>query len=416
MVGGENKEGRKRPSGPRFENPQLFNPLVDGILVGGLSLLVIIGLLLVGELWPSVFDVFRSRPGFLDELTWVFVLTTLINGSHFMGSYWMLYSTRGQVKRYPWATIYVPAILVSLAVLSVGLMAIGARMGQDELSFAAGMEAQLKNQATPIGALLESCQQLPLFVGGRVIYMLMFFVSIIYLAWHYNGQGWGMTASFCYLAGIQMSDTDRKLIRSGYRAMTAVHVGYWAMRAAQAAANRRFISEWMAESVTILVVTLLVLALAITIPLGIQGFRRAARRSGQSIPLRAILPWMAIYFWYLLIFVHPYFFIVLQLSHALQYLSFPLRVEANRHADKGKVAAIRPFALYLGLVAAGFIVFDLPPVLQMMQFLNIEPFKVAALLATVINIHHYFADGVIWKISNPDVRRDVFSHLRPLES
>ena len=91
-------------------------------------------------------------------------------------------------------------------------------------------------------------------------------------------------------------------------------------------------------------------------------------------------------------------------------------MEANRHADKGKVAAIRPFVLYLGLVATGFIVFDLPPVLQMMQFLNIEPFKVAALLATVINIHHYFADGVIWKISNPDVRRDVFSHLRPLES
>jgi hypothetical protein len=28
-----------------------------------------------------------------------------------------------------------------------------------------------------------------------------------------------------------------------------------------------------------------------------------------------------------------------------------------------------------------------------------------------INIHHYFTDGVIWKISDPDVRRDLFAHV-----
>jgi hypothetical protein len=28
-----------------------------------------------------------------------------------------------------------------------------------------------------------------------------------------------------------------------------------------------------------------------------------------------------------------------------------------------------------------------------------------------INIHHYFTDGVIWKISNPEVRKDLFAHV-----
>jgi hypothetical protein len=28
-----------------------------------------------------------------------------------------------------------------------------------------------------------------------------------------------------------------------------------------------------------------------------------------------------------------------------------------------------------------------------------------------INIHHYFTDGVIWKISNPEVRRELFAHV-----
>jgi hypothetical protein len=30
-----------------------------------------------------------------------------------------------------------------------------------------------------------------------------------------------------------------------------------------------------------------------------------------------------------------------------------------------------------------------------------------------INLHHYFIDGVIWKIRNPQVRRDLFRHLQP---
>ena len=35
------------------------------------------------------------------------------------------------------------------------------------------------------------------------------------------------------------------------------------------------------------------------------------------------------------------------------------------------------------------------------------------LILMFINIHHYFTDGVIWKISNPEVRRDLFAHVQP---
>jgi hypothetical protein len=37
------------------------------------------------------------------------------------------------------------------------------------------------------------------------------------------------------------------------------------------------------------------------------------------------------------------------------------------------------------------------------------------LILYFINIHHYFTDGVIWKISNPEVRRDLFAHVMPAE-
>ena len=72
--------------------------------------------------------------------------------------------------------------------------------------------------------------------------------------------------------------------------------------------------------------------------------------------------------------VRIHFFVLLQLFHALQYLSFPFRVEANRHAARidSRPGATwkRLLLLYLGLLAAGYLVFDLPPVLEMMEMIE----------------------------------------------
>jgi hypothetical protein len=38
------------------------------------------------------------------------------------------------------------------------------------------------------------------------------------------------------------------------------------------------------------------------------------------------------------------------------------------------------------------------------------PFGASILLA-LINIHHYFIDGCVWKISTPEVKKDLFRHL-----
>jgi hypothetical protein len=41
-----------------------------------------------------------------------------------------------------------------------------------------------------------------------------------------------------------------------------------------------------------------------------------------------------------------------------------------------------------------------------------EPGRVTPLLVLIfINIHHYFTDGVVWKISNPEVRKELFAHV-----
>ena len=37
----------------------------------------------------------------------------------------------------------------------------------------------------------------------------------------------------------------------------------------------------------------------------------------------------------------------------------------------------------------------------------------ARVIPAFLSIHHYFTDGVLWKLSNPQVRRELFAHLEP---
>ena len=50
---------RKRPA-TGFQNPRIFTPAADMVLVGGLSLVVIALLLVVGVLAPDTLSAFRS--------------------------------------------------------------------------------------------------------------------------------------------------------------------------------------------------------------------------------------------------------------------------------------------------------------------------------------------------------------------
>src|SRR5207237_6665706 len=78
-------------------------------------------------------------------------------------------------------------------------------------------------------------------------------------------------------------------------------------------------------------------------------------------------------------------------------------------------------ALYgIGLLAVSYVFAQVVPGRAMDAVANIfgeEPGKVTPILILMfLNIHHYFTDGVIWKISNPEVRRELFAHVQPAGS
>ncbi|UPT74334.1 MAG: hypothetical protein M0D55_00865 [Elusimicrobiota bacterium] len=326
-------------------------PVFDALAAGGASLAAFAAFSLVGaeEAGPLM-------------LTWFVPLSLALNWPHFMASYHVLYTTPGAVRRYPAAAVVVPILLAAYALAA---------------------------------AAFET----------RWPWMLRAFHAAagVYLAWHYAGQTWGTMAAFAHVEGIRVEKAARGLIRANLSVLLAWHA-LWAARAASPLVAG-FDAAYQALSAAAL----------LSAALGAAGLFLLARAAGR-LPARVVLPWLALHVGYAFLYRFPgqgYWMQIVQLSHALQYLSFPLRVQTNRDAQAGlRPAPWRPAAYYLALAAGGLGAFyALPRAADGLFGTGTGQAGMAVLDALVI--HHYFVDGVIWRLGDPDVRRDLFAHLGP---
>jgi hypothetical protein len=335
----------------------VVSPFVDTLATGGLSLLVLVPLLVLGRT-----DVLILSAGIQ---AWV---GALVNMPHFLASYRMVYRTRASIRAHPWAAIYVPALLLASCISAV----VAARWTD-----------------IPVSALLT--------------------ISSTYLAWHYTSQAWGMVATFTYLDGNPFNVPERKLVRSSLYILAAWHVVWFF-----------YLGYNQMVDLTPLYEGLSVLT-AVALVMGLTGFALHSRRTGRIAPLRAWIPWIAIFVWYAAMarVGLPALFIV-QIAHALQYLIFPFRVEVNRTrravgTGPAQLVAFQ-IMIYLIVLVVGSIVAQILLPLGAMavvtNWLGSRPGEVVGFaISAFFNIHHYFTDGVVWKLRDPGVREDLFGHL-----
>ncbi len=335
----------------------IISPVVDFLCVGGLSLLVMVPLLLTGRT-----DLVLIGAG---AQAW---LATLINMPHFMASYRLVYSSRAMILKHKWAAIYLPAIMLVYIAVAI-------------------WQAQT----------------------SQWLVIVLITVSSVYLAWHYTGQVWGMMASFALLGGRSFDRTERILIRTSLRILLTWHLAWFLYTQLRDPSRVEWVYQ-VASGATV-----------IAVALGVTGLVRMRGRTGQAPPLLAIVAWVALFVWYAVMARDPKALFWVQIAHAIQYLAFPVRMELNQSAAAPKASASRTathMALYgIGLLAVSVIVGQVVPVSLMGVIGDVfgeEPGRAAPILILMfINIHHYFTDGVLWKISNPDVRKQLFAHVSP---
>ncbi len=331
--------------------PAIINPVVDFLSVGGLSLLVFVPLLLSGRT-----DLLMIGAGAQA------LVATAINMPHFMASYRLVYGSRAVMVRHKWASFGVPAILTGCLV-------------------AALWEPQL------VGTLLVT-------------------TASVYLAWHYTAQVWGMMASHAFLAGLRFADGERRLVKAGLYLLIVWHVTW-------------FLTTQLRDPSRVApLYRVVTAAMAVAFALGSAGLWRLRRRTGRPPTLLMVTPWLAIFAWYAVMARDPKAIFWVQIAHAIQYLAFPVRVELNRSAATAPGQVARRMAVYaVGLLGASWLAAQVVPVALMGAIgkaFGEAPANAAPILVLMfINIHHFFTDGVIWKLRNPEVTKALFAHVPP---
>jgi hypothetical protein len=324
-------------------------------LTGGLSVVVLSVLAGCGLL--------GSREFLLQDFL---LLTVLLNGTHFMASYRLLYSSREFAASYPWASFFVPGFLVLYTIVGLFL-----------------------------------CSHNP---EWNVLIHALTATATLYLALHYTGQVWGMVSSFAFLDGIRFEPGERVVLRRYLRCMALWHV-VWGMKLLwPPPAEYAVYVGWVDGALNLL-------ALASLLG-GLLCFYHVGRRIGRPMSLRVVTPYVALHVWYGFLYLFPQSIFWVQIFHALQYLPFPLRVELNRAHGVGseRRGGARPLEYVAVLVFTSALVFGLLP--KISEGFGPGAASVWVAIAAVINIHHYFIDGCIWHISNPVVSKDLFAHTR----
>ena len=337
-------------------SPSIFSPLVDFLCVGGLSVLVLVPLLAAD-----------SDLGFvtLGAMVWTQII---VNYAHFMASYRIVYRDRTMILAHKWATIWVPLILVACLAL----------------------------------ALVEVSR------GSNLLLIAFFATASGYLAWHYTGQAWGMMASFAYLRGARFDRTEYWLIRGGLRILLCWHVAWFLKTTLRDPGG--FMGVYQVATAATFVAAVM----------GIIGLARHWLRTRQAPPFLSVVAWGSIFVWYAAIAKWGLtgLFLV-QLAHALQYLEFPARVEVNRSASDPARNRWTHMAMYAALIlgSAMLVIMFVPGPTKgaAAALFGAGPDSIApVLISYAIGIHHFFTDGVIWKLRNPEVQRDLFAHARPV--
>ena len=373
------------PASLRREHRWLYGPVIDFLLLGGGSFIVLAALAAV---FP---DDEASRVALAGAML---LLAHFVNHPHFAHSYQLFYKDfrakafspdSALAARYRFAGILVPAVLAvffatALTEGSVALLGLAANV--------------------------------------------MFFT----VGWHYAKQGYG----------ILMLDAGRKGVRFGTherrRLLWNTHLAWvviWlAANDALAAKEMWGITYYLIDVPDTLLAAMVALAAVST--LAVARDLLAMWRMQRTLPVNGLFAYVAaVYVWLAVSHLDPVLLLVVPFFHSLQYLAVVWRYQTNVEAERvtdsmpaRAAAGERPWRRWLrtapiGLArftAAGMVLgfagfWAAPVTADALSGYDRAVFGATLFLFigwTFINIHHYFIDNVIWRRDNPAARRYLF--------
>jgi hypothetical protein len=342
---------------PAPKQVYLVHPLIDLICMGGLSMV------LLAFLAMSDNQAYTSS-----MVTLSGVLVWAINWPHFSATSHRLYSVAENRRQYPLTTYLIP-VLVLLGIF---------------------------------GSFMEPVLFAPLFVK----------IHLIWSSYHFSGQTAGLTLVYSSRAGILMKPWERLLftvfifgtfLTSAVGGERSTGQNYYGISLPGFG-----LPGWVHEAGMFILwgVGLGIIALYI-------GWALRARRLP---PVILLVPAIAQYCWFIQGSGIQSFTTFVPLFHSLQYLLIAwfiyIKESADSRATEVSCRFVRWASFRWALVnfVGGMGLFYFLPMFFSKAFGQPIQFATGVTLAAV-QIHHFFVDGVIWKLKNSHNRRPLMEPL-----
>lgn len=336
------------------------NAPVDMFFIGGASFLLFAGLLL-----------FYTEVRTPEIISAAVLLSWLINWPHFSMSTYRLYQSQANIKQYPITSYVIPFVVVGGVFLCFGFPDLVA----------------------------------PYFVK----------LFLLWSPYHYSGQTIGITFIYCMRSGIRLSPVERNIVtwfvlgtyflstiraetsREGYN-FYGVH--YPSMQIPDAIARVAEYGMWAAFIAFIGMVVYW------------------SYRNKKMMPLIVVLPAATQYLWFVQSVYTPSFQEFVPMFHSLQYILIAWGIQLK---EKMEIKQIEPSRKYVTLetsrwfiinILGGILLFYLLPKLGV-AFGYTSMFSIAVIYGAV-QIHHFFVDGVIWKLKNKTVSHPLMMTFEEL--
>jgi hypothetical protein len=346
--------------------PYFVSLPVDLAAVGGLSLLTFGGLWLLQRF--AVIEGGRSA----EVISIGAALVWIINYPHFSATSYRLYRSQDNINQYPLTAYLVPFLVLGGAALAL---------------------------------------QSP---AGFAPYFVKFFQ--IWSPYHFSGQSFGIAMIYARRAGIAFSPLERRVLKwfifstylsliavaeTGLRSYQFFGVVYPALGLPAIVAQ---MAQWTVFALGVALVALLVIRPAM---------------AGRPVAWMALVPAATQFVWFGLGQQLPKFAEFIPAFHSVQYLliawSVQLKERLDEQQQQGSPAFVGTESVrWLGSnVAGGFLLFwGLP---HGVAWLGGHDLGIAtAIFFAAIQIHHFFVDGVIWKLKNPQVLSPMLVNIDDL--
>jgi hypothetical protein len=366
---------------------------LDLWLLGGASLVM----------WVVMFSFQKYRQGswaidhhFAAASTVFASLALLVNYPHFMASYKLAYQ-RGPhfLSRHWFQLMAMPALL--LTIFAVAYASYNTPIGDNGLVRALNGAFSSLGLRTRVGLHASLGPEL---LGWSIVLM---FVTV---GWHYTKQVYGCMMVYAAFDAYPLDAVQRRLIK--WNLFGIWWVSFFSAQIEPGPGDFfqfKFPSLALPRFLPILAQAFLWISFAFVVA---DVFVRNHRSGGRLPGPHILIPYASMYIWWLpQLYQAEFYLYVVPFFHSLQYLPFVGKLEYHRLEKQGKSLPWKGTLSVLGLIAIGFLAFELVPNsidtwLGTKEGIGVWFFFICA--HVFINVHHYFIDNALWRFDDPEVR------------